>query len=166
MYDVNKCEWVSECTLIWKDACYLNKRPTIMCLAQKKQQQNNNNRKPDHHAVFFWRWGCERFCHRKKSAETWKEHRFRPGQPSIETKVMSVRNASHQVTRRSRQSTVKIMSGRNASQQVTGASPQPWKIGLATFCWNNAKRLKAPLVGITAYLQLPSLEEHDPNFSR
>ena len=54
--------------------------------------------------------------------------------PSIETKVMSVRNASHQVTRRSRQSTVKIMSGRNASQQVTGTSPQPWKIGLATFC--------------------------------
>ena len=36
MYDVNKCEWVSECTLLWKDACYLNKRPTIMCLAQKK----------------------------------------------------------------------------------------------------------------------------------
>ena len=29
MYDVKKCEWVSECKLLWKDACYLNKRPTM-----------------------------------------------------------------------------------------------------------------------------------------
>ena len=37
--DVKKCEWVSECTLWWKDACYLNKRPTIMCLSKKKKKK-------------------------------------------------------------------------------------------------------------------------------
>ena len=45
MYDVNKCEWVSECTLLWKDACYLNKRPTIMCLAKKKKETKKKNKK-------------------------------------------------------------------------------------------------------------------------
>ena len=25
--------------LLWKDACYLNKRPTIMCLAKKKKKE-------------------------------------------------------------------------------------------------------------------------------
>ena len=40
VYDAKKCEWVSECTLLWKDACYLNKRPTIMCLAKNKTKQN------------------------------------------------------------------------------------------------------------------------------
>ena len=32
--------WMSECecTLLWKDACYLNKRPTIMCLARQTKR--------------------------------------------------------------------------------------------------------------------------------
>ena len=30
MYDAKKCEWVSEIALLWKDACYLSKRPTIV----------------------------------------------------------------------------------------------------------------------------------------
>ena len=39
MYDVKKCKWVSECTLLWMDACYLNKRPTMMCLAKRKEKK-------------------------------------------------------------------------------------------------------------------------------
>ena len=43
MCGVKKCEWVSECTLLQKDACYLNKRPIIMCLAKKQQQKKPND---------------------------------------------------------------------------------------------------------------------------
>ena len=35
MYGIKMCEWVSECTSLWKDACYLNKRLIIMCLEKK-----------------------------------------------------------------------------------------------------------------------------------
>ena len=57
MYDVNKCEWVSECTLLWKDACYLNKRPTIMCLAKKKRNQKKRTKKKGCicQSGFLWR---------------------------------------------------------------------------------------------------------------
>ena len=47
MYDVKKCELVSECTLLWKDACYLNRCPTIMCLAKKKTKKNDEGSKPE-----------------------------------------------------------------------------------------------------------------------
>ena len=43
MYDVKKCKWVSECTSLWKDACYLNKRLTIMCLTKKKKKKKASN---------------------------------------------------------------------------------------------------------------------------
>ena len=39
MYNSKKCEWVSKCTLLWKDACYLSKRPAMLCLAKLKTIQ-------------------------------------------------------------------------------------------------------------------------------
>ena len=33
-------EWMY---ILWKDACYLNKRPTIMCLAKKQKTKKQKN---------------------------------------------------------------------------------------------------------------------------
>ena len=46
MHDVKKCEWVSDCTLLWKDAYYLNKHPTIMCLAKNKNKSDHSRITP------------------------------------------------------------------------------------------------------------------------
>ena len=43
MYDVEKCESVSERTLLWKDACCLNKCRTFMCLAKNKQTNKKHS---------------------------------------------------------------------------------------------------------------------------
>ena len=44
-------EWVSVYTLLWRNACYLNKGPTMMCLANK---QTNKQKQQQNYSLFQW----------------------------------------------------------------------------------------------------------------
>ena len=56
------CEWVY--TLLWKDACYLNKSPIMMCLAKKKKKINKQS------VTYLLPVGYLDVSHRKRAQDT------------------------------------------------------------------------------------------------